>query len=63
MFTIVVTIARVRCELQAKRWFWSALAAFALAHAPLIWLNPLEGKHLAGGVIAPFMFLDYALAY
>jgi hypothetical protein len=61
--TVTALLVRVRWELRGQRWFWVVLCTFALAHAPLVWWNPLQGKHVVGAVIVPFMFLDYSVLY
>lgn len=51
--TVAVLFIRVRWKLPSQQWFWAVLGIYALAHAPLLWWNPLEGKHVVGAMIVP----------
>ena len=61
--TVTALFVRVRWNLRGQPWFWAVLVIYALAHAPLLWWNPLQGKHVVGAAIVPFMFLDYSVLY
>jgi hypothetical protein len=63
VITVTALFVRVRWELRGQPWFWAVLGIYACAHAPLVWWNPLQGKHVVGAVIVPFMFLDYSVLY
>ena len=61
LVTVIALFVRVRWDLRDRRWFWVVLSIYEVIHAPLVWWNPLHGKHVPGAVILPFMYLDFSV--
>jgi hypothetical protein len=60
---VIALNAVAQWNLHHQRWFWPVLVALFCVHLPLVWLDPLHGKHVMGALMTPFIFADYAFAY
>ncbi len=60
---VIALNAIAHWNLHEQSWFWSVLVAVFFVHLPIIWWDPLHGKHVMGDLITPFVFADYAFAY
>lgn len=63
LLLVFAMTVRARYDLREQRWFWLVLASLFLMQTPLVWWNPLQGKHVMGIVLVPFVFIDYAVVY